>query len=75
MKLKVNGREHDLTGIDRDMPLLWALREKFNLTVPSTAVGAHSAGRARFISMVRRSGRARCPCTMRRAREWSPSRP
>ena len=25
MKLNVNGQEHDLAGIDPDMPLLWVL--------------------------------------------------
>jgi isoquinoline 1-oxidoreductase subunit alpha len=32
MKLNVNGREHELTGVDPSIPLLWALRDKLNLT-------------------------------------------
>ena len=44
MKLKVNGREHDLTGIDRDMPLLWALRDKLNLTGTKYGCGRAQCG-------------------------------
>jgi isoquinoline 1-oxidoreductase subunit alpha len=44
MKLKVNGREHDLVGIDRDMPLLWALRDKLNLTGTKYGCGRAQCG-------------------------------
>ena len=61
MKFTVNGQEHDLAGIDPDMPVLWVLRDKLNLTGTKYGCGVRSAGRARCTSTVRRSGRARCP--------------
>jgi isoquinoline 1-oxidoreductase alpha subunit len=44
MKLNVNGREHNLTGIDRDMPLLWALRDKLDLTGTKYGCGRAQCG-------------------------------
>ena len=44
MKLKVNGREHDLAGIDGNMPLLWALRDKLNLTGTKYGCGRAQCG-------------------------------
>lgn len=44
MKLNVNGREHDLSGIDRGMPLLWVLRDKLNLTGTKYGCGRAQCG-------------------------------
>ena len=44
MKLNVNGREHDLTGIDRNMPLLWLLRDKLGLTGTKYGCGRAQCG-------------------------------
>jgi isoquinoline 1-oxidoreductase alpha subunit len=44
MKLNVNGREHDLPGIDDDMPLLWVLRDKLDLTGTKYACGRAQCG-------------------------------
>ncbi|MFZ0854017.1 MAG: (2Fe-2S)-binding protein [Hyphomicrobiaceae bacterium] len=44
MKLNVNGQEHDLAGIDRNMPLLWVLRDKLNLTGTKYGCGRAQCG-------------------------------
>jgi isoquinoline 1-oxidoreductase subunit alpha len=44
MKLNVNGQEHDVGNIDRDMPLLWALRDKLNLTGTKYGCGRAQCG-------------------------------
>jgi isoquinoline 1-oxidoreductase subunit alpha len=44
MKLNVNGHEHDLAGIDPDMPLLWALRDKLDLTGTKYGCGRAQCG-------------------------------
>ena len=44
MKLTVNGQEHDLAGIDPDMPVLWVLRDKLNLTGTKYGCGRAQCG-------------------------------
>jgi isoquinoline 1-oxidoreductase alpha subunit len=44
MILNVNGRERDLTGTDRDMPLLWALRDQLELTGTKYGCGRAQCG-------------------------------
>src|SRR5438477_6650221 len=44
MKLNVNGREHDLASIDPNMPLLWALRGKLDLTGTKYGCGRAQCG-------------------------------
>jgi isoquinoline 1-oxidoreductase subunit alpha len=44
MKLTVNGQEHDLGGIDPDMPVLWVLRDKLNLTGTKYGCGRAQCG-------------------------------
>ena len=44
MKLNVNGQEHDLAGIDPDMPVLWVLRDKLNLTGTKYGCGRAQCG-------------------------------
>ena len=44
MKLNVNGQEHDLAGIDPNMPLLWVLRDKLNLTGTKYGCGRAQCG-------------------------------
>jgi isoquinoline 1-oxidoreductase alpha subunit len=44
MKLNVNGEVHDLAGIDPDMPLLWALRDRLNLTGTKYGCGRAQCG-------------------------------
>ena len=44
MKLTVNGKEHDLAGIDPDMPVLWVLRDKLNLTGTKYGCGRAQCG-------------------------------
>ena len=44
MKLTVNGQEHDLAGVDPDMPVLWVLRDKLNLTGTKYGCGRAQCG-------------------------------
>jgi isoquinoline 1-oxidoreductase alpha subunit len=44
MKLNINGQEHDLDRIDPEMPLLWVLREKLNLTGTKYGCGRAQCG-------------------------------
>lgn len=44
MKLNVNGQEHDVGDIDREMPLLWALRDKLGLTGTKYGCGRAQCG-------------------------------
>jgi len=44
MKLNVNGRERDLTGVPEHMPLLWALRDKLDLTGTKFGCGRAQCG-------------------------------
>jgi isoquinoline 1-oxidoreductase subunit alpha len=44
MKLNVNGQEHDLAGIDPDMPVLWVLRDKLDLTGTKYGCGRAQCG-------------------------------
>jgi isoquinoline 1-oxidoreductase alpha subunit len=44
MKLNVNGEVRDLAGIDPDMPLLWALRDRLNLTGTKYGCGRAQCG-------------------------------
>jgi len=44
MKLNVNGREHDLASIDPNMPLLWVLRDKLDLTGTKYGCGRAQCG-------------------------------
>jgi isoquinoline 1-oxidoreductase alpha subunit len=44
MKLNVNGEEHDLAGVDRNMPLLWALRDRLELTGTKYGCGRAQCG-------------------------------
>jgi isoquinoline 1-oxidoreductase alpha subunit len=44
MNLNVNGEEHDVGDIDRDMPLLWALRDKLRLTGTKYGCGRAQCG-------------------------------
>jgi isoquinoline 1-oxidoreductase alpha subunit len=44
MKLNVNGREHDLADVDGYMPLLWALRDRLNLTGTKYGCGRAQCG-------------------------------
>lgn len=41
--LKINGKEHTL-DVPSDMPLLWALREKLNLTDTKYSYGIGECG-------------------------------
>jgi isoquinoline 1-oxidoreductase alpha subunit len=43
MKLKVNGRDHEL-DVDPDKPLLWVLRENLNLTGTKYGCGISQCG-------------------------------
>ncbi len=43
MELSVNGQAHNL-DIDEDMPLLWALRDKLNITGPKYGCGIAMCG-------------------------------
>ena len=43
VNLTVNGQSHDL-DIDEDMPLLWALRDKLNITGPKYGCGISMCG-------------------------------
>lgn len=43
LKLKVNGTDHDL-NVDPDMPLLWALRDRLNLTGTKYGCGRAMCG-------------------------------
>jgi isoquinoline 1-oxidoreductase subunit alpha len=44
MKLNVNGQVHDIGEADRDMPLLWALRDKLGLTGTKYGCGRAQCG-------------------------------
>ncbi|HET9535574.1 MAG TPA: (2Fe-2S)-binding protein [Mesorhizobium sp.] len=44
MQLNVNGQQYDLAGIDRNMPLLWVLRDKLNLTGTKYGCGRAQCG-------------------------------
>ena len=44
MKLNVNGQEHEVGEIDRNMPLLWALRDKLGLTGTKYGCGRAQCG-------------------------------
>jgi isoquinoline 1-oxidoreductase subunit alpha len=44
MQLNVNGEQYDLAGIDRNMPLLWVLRDKLNLTGTKYGCGRAQCG-------------------------------
>jgi isoquinoline 1-oxidoreductase subunit alpha len=44
MKLNINGQEYDLDHIDGDMPLLWVLRDKLNLTGTKYGCGRAQCG-------------------------------
>ena len=44
MKLTVNGQEHDLAGVDPDMPVLWVLRDKLNLSGTKYGCGRAQCG-------------------------------
>ena len=43
VNITVNGQSHDL-DIDEDMPLLWALRDKLNITGPKYGCGISMCG-------------------------------
>ena len=43
MKLKINGKEHDVDVSD-DMPLLWVLRDELGITGPKYGCGIASCG-------------------------------
>ena len=44
MKLNVNGQERDLGTVDRNMPLLWALRDRLDLTGTKYGCGRAQCG-------------------------------
>jgi isoquinoline 1-oxidoreductase alpha subunit len=44
MKLNVNGREHELSGIDDSTPLLWVLRDRLRLTGTKYGCGRAQCG-------------------------------
>jgi len=44
MKLNVNGQEHNVGDIDRDMPLLWVLRDRLGLTGTKYGCGRAQCG-------------------------------
>ena len=44
MKLTVNGQEHDLVDADPAMPLLWALRDRLELTGTKYSCGRAQCG-------------------------------
>jgi isoquinoline 1-oxidoreductase alpha subunit len=44
MKLNVNGHEHDLADVDGYMPLLWALRDRLNLSGTKYGCGRAQCG-------------------------------
>ena len=44
MKLNVNGQAHDVGDIDREMPLLWALRDRLGLTGTKYGCGRAQCG-------------------------------
>ena len=44
--LKINGKDHTL-DVPADMPLLWALRDRLNLTGAKTAVVSANAALVR----------------------------
>jgi isoquinoline 1-oxidoreductase alpha subunit len=44
MKLNINEQEHDLGPIDTEMPLLWVLRDKLNLTGTKYGCGRAQCG-------------------------------
>ena len=44
MRLNVNGREHELEGIDPATPLLWVLRDRLNLVGTKYGCGVAQCG-------------------------------
>ena len=44
MKFNVNGQEHNVGDIDRDMPLLWVLRDRLGLTGTKYGCGRAQCG-------------------------------
>jgi len=44
MKLNVNGQEHNVGDIDRDIPLLWVLRDRLGLTGTKYGCGRAQCG-------------------------------
>ena len=57
VKLIVNGIDRSFDG-DRDMPLLWYLRDILGLTGTKFGCGMALCGALLFIRMARQSGRA-----------------
>ncbi len=43
-KIKVNGVDHDITGVDPKMPLLWYLRDALGLTGTKFGCGVAMCG-------------------------------
>jgi len=44
MRLNVNGKEHELDGLDPDTPLLWVLRDRLNLVGTKYGCGVAQCG-------------------------------
>ncbi|HEU4625067.1 MAG TPA: (2Fe-2S)-binding protein [Steroidobacteraceae bacterium] len=44
MRLKVNGKEHDLAGVDESTPLLWVLRDHLGLVGTKYGCGIGQCG-------------------------------
>ena len=44
MKLRVNGKEHEVSGVPEDMPLLWVLRDVLGLTGTKYGCGMAQCG-------------------------------
>jgi aerobic-type carbon monoxide dehydrogenase small subunit (CoxS/CutS family) len=59
MKLKVNGKDHEVDA-PPDMPLLWVLRDLLGLTGAKFGCGWPNVAPAPFTSTVRRCAPASC---------------